>query len=60
MRSPELATNEMMCHCWEENIETRPKFEELVARLHDALEGKYGCSQYYEELERFQEQEESD
>uniref|UniRef100_A0A914CH67 Protein kinase domain-containing protein n=1 Tax=Acrobeloides nanus TaxID=290746 RepID=A0A914CH67_9BILA len=56
---PELATNgmyEMMCSCWEENLETRPKFEELVVKLHDVLEGENGYSKYYEELELLQEQ----
>uniref|UniRef100_A0A914C3U5 Protein kinase domain-containing protein n=1 Tax=Acrobeloides nanus TaxID=290746 RepID=A0A914C3U5_9BILA len=51
---PELATNEMyemMRRCWEENLETRPKFEKLVAKLHDVLEGESGYSKYYEELE---------
>uniref|UniRef100_A0A914EMM1 Protein kinase domain-containing protein n=1 Tax=Acrobeloides nanus TaxID=290746 RepID=A0A914EMM1_9BILA len=60
MSRPELATNEMyemMCRCWEENLETRPKFEELVAKLHDVLEGESGYSKYYEELELSQEQE---
>uniref|UniRef100_A0A914DWN5 Protein kinase domain-containing protein n=1 Tax=Acrobeloides nanus TaxID=290746 RepID=A0A914DWN5_9BILA len=55
---PELATNgmyEMMCSCWEENLEIRPKFEELVAKLHDVLEGESGYSNYYEELELLQE-----
>jgi len=33
MSRPKLATNEMMRRCWEENVETRPKFEELVAKL---------------------------
>ena len=45
MSRPELATNEMyemMRCCWEENVETRPKFEELVAKLHDVLEGETG------------------
>uniref|UniRef100_A0A914DX37 Protein kinase domain-containing protein n=1 Tax=Acrobeloides nanus TaxID=290746 RepID=A0A914DX37_9BILA len=62
MSRPELATNEMyemMCHCWEENVETRPKFEELVAKLHDVLEGESGYAKYYEELELLQEQEDS-
>uniref|UniRef100_A0A914EJ00 Protein kinase domain-containing protein n=1 Tax=Acrobeloides nanus TaxID=290746 RepID=A0A914EJ00_9BILA len=60
MSRPELATNEiyeMMCRCWEENLETRPKFEELVVKLHDVLEGESGYSNYYEELELMQEQE---
>uniref|UniRef100_A0A914CV98 Serine-threonine/tyrosine-protein kinase catalytic domain-containing protein n=1 Tax=Acrobeloides nanus TaxID=290746 RepID=A0A914CV98_9BILA len=60
MRRPKLATNEMyemMRRCWEENVETRPKFEELVAKLHDVLEGDYGCAKDYEELELLQEQE---
>ena len=62
MSRPELATNEMyemMCRCWEENLETRPKFEELVAKLHDVLGGESGYSKYYEELELSQEQEDS-
>uniref|UniRef100_A0A914DZM7 Protein kinase domain-containing protein n=1 Tax=Acrobeloides nanus TaxID=290746 RepID=A0A914DZM7_9BILA len=62
MSRPELATNgmyEMMYSCWEENLETRPKFEELVAKLHDVLEGESGYSKYYEELELSQEQEDS-
>uniref|UniRef100_A0A914BVI2 Protein kinase domain-containing protein n=1 Tax=Acrobeloides nanus TaxID=290746 RepID=A0A914BVI2_9BILA len=53
MSRPELATNgmyEMMCRCWEENIETRPKFEVLVPKLRDVLEGESGYSKYYEEL----------
>uniref|UniRef100_A0A914CSN1 Protein kinase domain-containing protein n=1 Tax=Acrobeloides nanus TaxID=290746 RepID=A0A914CSN1_9BILA len=60
---PELATNEMyemMCRCWEENLETRPKFEELVAKLHDVLEDESGYSKYYDELELLQEEKESD
>uniref|UniRef100_A0A914E4U2 Protein kinase domain-containing protein n=1 Tax=Acrobeloides nanus TaxID=290746 RepID=A0A914E4U2_9BILA len=58
MSRPELATNEMyemMCRCWEENLETRPKFEKLVAKLRDVLEGESGYSKYYEELELSQE-----
>uniref|UniRef100_A0A914D226 receptor protein-tyrosine kinase n=1 Tax=Acrobeloides nanus TaxID=290746 RepID=A0A914D226_9BILA len=59
MSRPELATNEMyemMCQCWEENVETRPKFEELVAKLHGVLEGESEYSKYYEQLELSQEQ----
>ena len=48
-----------MCRCWKENVETRPKFEELVAKLHDVLEGEYGYAKDYEELELLQEQEDS-
>uniref|UniRef100_A0A914D5A8 Protein kinase domain-containing protein n=1 Tax=Acrobeloides nanus TaxID=290746 RepID=A0A914D5A8_9BILA len=58
MSRPELATNEIyetMCRCWEENLETRPKFEKLVAKLRDVLEGESGYSKYYEELELSQE-----
>uniref|UniRef100_A0A914CPG4 Protein kinase domain-containing protein n=1 Tax=Acrobeloides nanus TaxID=290746 RepID=A0A914CPG4_9BILA len=60
MSRPELATNdmyEMMCRCWEENLETRPKFEELAAKLHEVLEGESEYSRYYEELELLQKQE---
>uniref|UniRef100_A0A914DUJ2 Protein kinase domain-containing protein n=1 Tax=Acrobeloides nanus TaxID=290746 RepID=A0A914DUJ2_9BILA len=60
MSRPELATNEMyeiMCHYWEENVETRPMFTELVAKLHDVLEGESGYSKYYGELEQLEEQE---
>uniref|UniRef100_A0A914DGD7 Protein kinase domain-containing protein n=1 Tax=Acrobeloides nanus TaxID=290746 RepID=A0A914DGD7_9BILA len=63
MSRPELATNEMyemMCRCWEENVETRPRFEELVAKLHDVLEDESGYTKYYEELERLEEQKDSD
>uniref|UniRef100_A0A914DIE0 Protein kinase domain-containing protein n=1 Tax=Acrobeloides nanus TaxID=290746 RepID=A0A914DIE0_9BILA len=58
MSRPELATNEMyemMCRCWEENLETRLKFEELVVKLHDVLEGESGYTDYYEKLELLQE-----
>uniref|UniRef100_A0A914EK50 Protein kinase domain-containing protein n=1 Tax=Acrobeloides nanus TaxID=290746 RepID=A0A914EK50_9BILA len=54
MGRPRLATNELyelMRSCWEENMETRPKFEELVPKLHSLLEDEAGCSTYYEELE---------
>jgi hypothetical protein len=57
---PELATNEMyemMCRCWEENFETRPRFEELVVKLHNVLEDESGHAKYYAELERLEEQE---
>ena len=43
MSRPELTRNEMyemMRRCWEENVETRPKFEELAAKFHDILNGK--------------------
>ena len=43
MSQPGLATNEMyemMRHCWEENVKTRPNFEALVAKFHDVLEGE--------------------
>uniref|UniRef100_A0A914DWY2 Protein kinase domain-containing protein n=1 Tax=Acrobeloides nanus TaxID=290746 RepID=A0A914DWY2_9BILA len=60
MSHPELATNEMyemMYRCWKENVETRPRFEELVAKLHDVLEDESGYAKYYEELERLEGQE---
>ena len=41
------------------NIETRQKFEKLVAKLHDVLEGEYGYAKDYEELELLQDQEDS-
>uniref|UniRef100_A0A914D332 receptor protein-tyrosine kinase n=1 Tax=Acrobeloides nanus TaxID=290746 RepID=A0A914D332_9BILA len=61
MNRPRLATNEMyelMCRCWEENMESRPKFTELVPILHNLLEDEAGCSQYYDELELLTENEE--
>uniref|UniRef100_A0A914CPQ3 Protein kinase domain-containing protein n=1 Tax=Acrobeloides nanus TaxID=290746 RepID=A0A914CPQ3_9BILA len=61
MSRPRLATNEMyelMCRCWEENMEARPKFEELVPRLHTLLEDEAGCSKYYDGLEFLPENEE--
>ena len=63
MSRPEMATSEMyemMCRCWEENLEIRPKFEELAAKLHEVLEDKSEYSKYYEELELLQKQEGSD
>uniref|UniRef100_A0A914CJA5 Protein kinase domain-containing protein n=1 Tax=Acrobeloides nanus TaxID=290746 RepID=A0A914CJA5_9BILA len=61
MSRPRLATNEiyeLMCRCWEGNMETRPKFEELVLILHNLLEDEAGCSRYYNELEFLSENEE--
>uniref|UniRef100_A0A914DJF3 Protein kinase domain-containing protein n=1 Tax=Acrobeloides nanus TaxID=290746 RepID=A0A914DJF3_9BILA len=61
MIRPRLATQEiyeLMCRCWEENMETRPKFEELVPKLHALLEDEAGCSKYYDELKLLPENEE--
>jgi serine/threonine protein kinase len=57
MQRPELATNkiyELMCRCWEEDMEIRPKFEELAVELHVVLDQEAGNSKYYEELELLQ------
>jgi serine/threonine protein kinase len=53
MKSPELATTEMyelMCNCWEENLERRPTFEQIAVKLRDVLEQESGSSRYYEKL----------